>query len=102
VTQVERIPRTVDGTEAEAQRLPAWSATRHFLVVVVGTTADHSRRLTRVLRRAMEGRNTRVVVRAARYSTFREADWWQTREGTRIAIIESEKLLLDVLRHPLS
>jgi hypothetical protein len=102
VMKVERIPRTVDGTEAEGQRLPEWSATRHFRVVVVVTTADHSRRLTRVLRRAMRGLNTRVVVRAARYSTFREADWWQTREGTRIAIIEFEKLVLDVLRHPFS
>ena len=102
VTGVERIPRTVDGTEAEGQRLPEWSASRRFRVVVVVTTADHSRRLTRVLRRAMAGLNTRVIVRAARYSTFREADWWQTREGTRIGIIESQKLLLDVLRHPFS
>jgi hypothetical protein len=41
-------------------------------------------------------------VRPATYSPFQPDRWWQTREGVRIAIIEYEKLALDVLRHPLT
>jgi hypothetical protein len=100
VTRVERIPRTVAGTEEEGQWLPEWCAARGFHTVVVVTTADHSRRLSRVLRRTMHDGQTRAIVRAARYSPFNEQDWWQSREGVRTAIVEWEKLLLDFVRHP--
>jgi hypothetical protein len=101
VTEIEEIPRAVAGSEDEGRVLPDWCDQRRLGSVVVVTTADHSRRLRRVMRRAMEGRPTRVSVRAARYSQFDRERWWQTREGTRTQIIELEKLVLDVVRHPL-
>jgi hypothetical protein len=41
-----------------------------------------------------------VAVRPAAHSPFQVEQWWQSREGIRIAVIEWEKLLLDVIRHP--
>ena len=102
VEAVEPIPRAVAGTEDEGRVLPAWCRQHRFGAVVVVTTADHSRRLGRVLRRAMKGQPTRVTVRAARYSPFDPSRWWETRQGTRTQVIELQKLLLDVVRHPLS
>jgi len=102
VTQVETIPRTVAGTEEEGKWLPEWCAARGVQTVIVVTTADHSRRLSRVLRRTMRGQHTRAIVRAARYSSFDERAWWHSREGLRIGIVEWQKLLLDFVRHPFS
>jgi hypothetical protein len=101
VALIETIPRPVAGTEDEARTLPAWCDERRFRSVVVVTTADHSRRLRRLLGRSMKGRATRVTVRAARYSPFDPERWWETREGVRTQVIETEKLALDLLLHPL-
>jgi hypothetical protein len=43
-----------------------------------------------------------VSVRAARYGPFHPDRWWLTREGIRVGVVELQKLLLDVVRHPLS
>jgi hypothetical protein len=102
VDAVEQIPRAVAGTEDEGHVLPGWCDQRRLRSVVVVTTTDHSRRLRRVLRRAMGRRPTAVMVRPARFSAFDPDRWWQTRDGTRTAVIELEKLVLDVVRHPLS
>jgi hypothetical protein len=42
------------------------------------------------------------MVRSARYSAFDPDGWWETRGGIRTEIIELQKLLLDVLLHPIS
>jgi hypothetical protein len=102
VESLEQIPRAVTGTEDEGRVLPDWCRERRFGSVIVVTRADHSRRLRRVLRRSMEGRETTVIVRPARHSQFDPERWWESREGTRILIVELEKLLLDVARHPIS
>jgi hypothetical protein len=102
IDAVERIPSAPTGTEDEGRVLPVWCDERGFRSVVVVTTADHSRRLRRVLRRSMRGRGTRVSVRASRYSQFDPDRWWETRGGARIGIVELEKLLLDVVLHPIS
>lgn len=102
IASVEQIPRTVDGTEDEGRVLPGWCDARHLRSVVVVSSSDHSRRLRRVLRRAMKGRPATVMVRRARYSEFDPDRWWQSRDGIRTEIIEFEKLLLDVVRHPFS
>ncbi len=102
VSDVERIPRAVAGTEEEAEVLPAWCERHGYRSVLLVTNPDHSRRLQRVLRRAMRGHDIQVAVRYARHSVFDPNDWWQTRGGVRTAVVESEKLLLDALRHPLS
>ena len=52
--------------------------------------------------RDMKGHSTHVAVRAARYSSFDPDRWWETRGGIRTEIIELQKLLLDVVLHPLS
>jgi hypothetical protein len=100
VMSIEQIPRVVAGTEAEGQVLPAWCDKNKFHSIIVVSTPDHSRRLHRVLRRSMQGHQTRVMVRPTRYSGFDPDQWWATREGIRTAIIELQKLLLDVIRHP--
>jgi len=102
VTAVEQIPAAVTGSESEGGALAAWCDRRHFRTIVLVTTPDHSRRLHRLLRRAMRGRPTRVIVRATRYAAFQPEAWWTTRVGVRTEIVELQKLLLDVIRHPLS
>ena len=102
VTSVEQIPVASPGTEAEAHSLPAWCDRHRFRSVVVVSTRDHSRRMRRVIDRAMKHHPTRVTVRPARYSEFDPDRWWQTRNGIRTTIIELQKLLLDVIRHPTS
>lgn len=102
VDRVEQIPRTVAGTEDEGAVLPEWCRREGFRSVIVVTTADHSRRVRRLLRRSMEGQPTRVIVRPARYSQFDPDGWWDTRGGLRTGIVEIQKLLFDVARHPMS
>jgi hypothetical protein len=102
VMAIEQIPRADAGTQGEGDVLPGWCDQHQFRSVVVVTTADHSRRLRRVLRRAMRGHPTRVTVRPAPHSEFDPDRWWESRGGIRTEIIELQKLLLDIARHPLS
>jgi uncharacterized SAM-binding protein YcdF (DUF218 family) len=101
VTDVVQISR-VDGTESEGRVLPAWCDEHQLRSIVVVATKDHSRRLRRVLDRAMKGHPTRVTVHPARYSSFDPDRWWETHGGVRTEIVELEKLLLDVVLHPMS
>jgi hypothetical protein len=101
VTDVVQISR-VDGTESEGQVLPPWCDEHHLRSIVVVATKDHSRRLQRVLNRDMKGHPTHVTVQPARYSSFDPDRWWQTRGGVRIEIVELQKLLLDIVLHPMS
>ena len=98
---VEIIPTPVGGTEDQGRVLPPWCDQHGFRSVVVVTETDHSRRLRRVLRRSSRGQGTTFAVRASRYSQFDPDLWWETRAGARTGIVELEKLLLDLLRHPL-
>jgi hypothetical protein len=102
VAVVERIPILVAGTEDEGAVLLGWCDRHGFRSVIFVSTADHSRRTRRVLQRAVAGHPTRVLVRFSRYSDFDPNTWWSTRDGLRTGIVEFEKLLLDVLRHPFS
>jgi uncharacterized SAM-binding protein YcdF (DUF218 family) len=102
VTDVVQIPRTDVGTEGEAQVLPPWCDQHQFQSIVLVAARDHSRRLRRVLDRAMKGHPTRVTVRPARYSNFDPDRWWETRGGVRTEIVELQKLVLDVVLHPMS
>ena len=102
VTAIEPTPRPVSGTEDVGAVLPDWCAQRQFRSIVVVSTPDHSRRLHRVLQRAMRDSPTRVRIRVTRHSEFDPDRWWETRGGTRTAVIELQKLLFDLIRHPLS
>jgi hypothetical protein len=102
VVNVEQIPTYVTGTEDEGPVLARWCDEQRFRSVVVVGTSDHSRRLRRVLHRSMNGHETTVRVCAARYSDFDPDRWWNSRGGIRTEIEELEKLLLDIVRHPIS
>jgi len=102
VTAVERMPTTVAGTEDEGAFLPGWCDQNGFRTVIFISTPDHSRRTQRVLRRSMLGHRSRVLLRYSKYTEFDPDNWWSAREGVRTEIVEFEKLLLDVLSHPLS
>jgi hypothetical protein len=101
VTDVVQISR-IDGTEGEGQVLPPWCDEHQLRSIVVVATKDHSRRLRRVLDRVMKAHPTRVTVQPARYSSFDPDRWWETRGDVRTEIIELQKLLLDVVLHPVS
>jgi hypothetical protein len=58
--------------------------------------------LRRVLDRVMKGHPTRVTVRPERYSSFDLDRWWESRDGTRTENVELQKLVLDVVLHPIS
>jgi hypothetical protein len=102
IDNIERIPTSVAGTEDEGPVLAEWCDQHRFRSVVVVSSADHSRRLRRVLHRSMKGHQTRVTVRSARYLVFDPDRWWEAHGGIRTEIEELEKLLLDILRHPIS
>lgn len=97
---VENIPNTANGTEAEGELLPAWCSSNGIRSIIVVSGTDHSRRVRRVLRRTMAGSGIRVIVRHARFSRFDPDAWWKSRDGIRAEIVELEKLLLDIVRHP--
>lgn len=101
VTDVVQISR-IDGTEGEGHVLPPWCDEHQLRSLIFVAAKDHSRRLRRVLDRTMKGHPTHVTVQPARYSSFDPDRWWGTRGGVRTEIIELQKLLLDVVLHPMS
>ncbi|MGC2774795.1 MAG: hypothetical protein WA418_04065 [Bradyrhizobium sp.] len=102
VTDVVKIARDEAGSGGEGEVLAPWSDQHAIRSIVFVAARDHSRRMRRVLDRDMKGHATRVTVQAERYSGFDPECWWETRGGIRTAIIELEKLALDVVLHPLS
>jgi hypothetical protein len=101
VLEAERIARPVSGTTDVGRMLVDWCDERGFDSVVVVTRSSHSRRLRRVLRRATRDGELKVMVRVSSYSDFDPDRWWETRSGIRTAIVELQKLLLDVVAHPI-
>jgi hypothetical protein len=102
VMDIVEIPRTEAGTEGEGQVLPPWCEQHQFRSIVFVAARDHSRRVRRVLDRAMKGHPTRVTVQPARYSSFDPDRWWKTHGGVRTEMVELQKLLLDLVLHPMS
>ena len=102
VTDVMQIPGAEAGTEGESQVLPPWCDQHQFRSIVFVAARDHSRRWRRVLNRVMKGHPTRVMVQPERYSIFDPDRWWETRDGVRSEIAELQKLVLEVVLHPLS
>jgi hypothetical protein len=102
VTDILQIAGTDVGTESETHVLPPWCDQHHFRSIVFVAARDHSRRLRRVLDRVMKGHPTRITVRPERYSSFDPDRWWETRDGVRAEIVEFQKLVLDVVLHPMS
>jgi hypothetical protein len=102
VRNIEQVPRTTTGSEEEGEILPGWCQRHGHHSVVLVTSADHSRRLSRILRRSLRGDPVSVTVVASPYSNFNPDNWWKTRAGARTEIVELEKLVFDIVRHPFS
>jgi hypothetical protein len=102
VRNIEEIPKALPGNENEAPALAAWCDHHRFRSVLVVTHSEYSRRFLRVLDRTMKGHQTKVGICSTRYSDFIPDRWWQTHGGIRTEIEEIERLLLDILRHPIS
>jgi hypothetical protein len=102
IDAVEVIPRTVTGTNDESRDLAAWCSEHGYRAVIFVSTVDHSRRTARMLARATRGRALKLSVRGSRYSAFDPDAWWESRTGVRTEVVESEKLVVDMLLHPLS
>jgi hypothetical protein len=96
------VPTYVAGSEDEGPALADWCDQHKFRSVVVVSTSDHSRRLRRLLHRSMKGHFTRIMIRYSRYSVFDPDRWWQSHVGIRTEVAELEKLLRDIVRHPIS
>jgi hypothetical protein len=101
VRNVVSLPR-VSGTEEQGGVLPDWCKQHDFRSMIVVTSWHHSRRVHRMLQRSLKGSDIEVTVRIATYSDFEPDTWWQTREGARVGIVELQKLLWDLVRHPVS
>ena len=102
VTDVAQIPRADTETEGVAEVLSAWCDQHRFQSIVLVANRQHSRRLRRVLDRVMKCRSTRITVQPSRYSGFDPDQWWKTRAGVRIEIVELQRLVFEVLLHPIS
>ena len=99
VSDIVLLP-TVVGTVDEGEVLRQWCAANSIHSLLFISVKDHSRRTRRVLERALGPQGVRVLVRYARWSQFDPDSWWQSRNGQRVQITESEKLLVDFLQHP--
>ena len=99
ITDIAVIPPVV-GTVDEGKVLQRWCTANSIHSILFVSVADHSRRTRRVLDRDLIPHGIRVMVRYARYSEFDPDVWWQTRGGQRVQVVESQKLLVDILRHP--
>lgn len=100
ITSVTVIRRRVSGTNEEVALLPKWCIENGYRTVLMITSPDHSYRVRRILQRAMRGSGIDISVRSSRYSKFDPDAWWHTRVGVRTELVESEKLLLDLVTHP--
>ena len=101
VTDIVRIS-PVDGTEEEVKALPPWCDEHKLQSIVFVAHTDHTRRLRRVLDRIMKGHATHVMVKPARYTNFDPDGWWEKRGGIRTEIVELQKLLFEIVLHPMS
>jgi hypothetical protein len=102
IASILRIPRPAGGTQEEGAVLRAWCRTQRFHSILFVSTTDHVHRTRRVLERALRGQGVRIIVVGSQYSDFQPDSWWHTRTGVRTEIVESEKLLLDIVGHPFS
>ncbi len=103
VMNAEIAPYRVDGTNSEIDLLPGWLAEKQYKKIIFVVVADHSGRVRRMLDRALTAKKTSltILVRYSKFAQYKAEDWWRARGGIRTVIVEYQKLLLDVLQHPI-
>ena len=99
VSDIVLIPAAA-GTVDEGTVLQQWCTANSIHSLLFVSVPDHSRRTRRVLDRALGRHGIRVLVRVARFSEFDPESWWLSRGGQRTEVMESQKLLADLLSHP--
>ena len=94
----------VDGSNSETAMLPRWCVSHQYGKVIFIVVADHSYRVRRMLDRALvdSGIDADIRIHVSRYAPFKADGWWSGRGGVRTLIVEYQKLMLDLLSHPLS
>lgn len=93
------IPLEAGGTSLELQAFRSWLDGQVVQQPVIVSAWHHSHRVARVARRIFApGRIPAVVI--PRDQRDVPGTWWRTRDGLRVGIVESQKLLLDVVSHP--
>ncbi len=100
VADIALIP-SVAGTADEGNVLRHWCPANSIHSILFVSVPDHSRRTRRILNRALGQIGVQVRVRIARFGEFDPDSWWQSRGGQRTQAVETEKLLADMLIHPL-
>jgi uncharacterized SAM-binding protein YcdF (DUF218 family) len=102
VKQAEIATPRVDGSNSEAEMLPAWIKSHQYKRIVFIVVADHSQRIRRMMNRVLATDATAPDIRIhySRYAQFKPEDWWRARGGVRTVIVEYQKLILDVFSHP--
>lgn len=100
VQTIEVIPGYSTGTDADGKLIASWLEQNHVRSAVVVATSEHSRRLRRIMHRALEDDAASVLVVSARFSTYEPDRWWKTRAGVRTTLVELQKLLVDFVTHP--
>ena len=82
----------VDNTAAEAAELREMARARGWRSVIVVTSKYHTRRAGFAFRRAFDGTNVRITMRASKYDDSDPARWWRRRADFRFVISEWPKL----------
>ena len=82
----------VDNTAEEAAALRDMARTRGWRSIIVVTSKYHTRRAGLAFRRAFDGTNVRIAMRASRYDASDPARWWRARGDFRFVISEWQKL----------
>jgi hypothetical protein len=99
VPEVEVLP-AVRGTTDTGPAVARWTRSHGLRSITVVSLPDHSRRVRRVMQRALRGSGTTVIVRVAPYELFTPDNWWQEPAGRWIGLAELGKLLIEVTLHP--
>lgn len=101
-TAVTNIGAGEGGTTDFTQAVATWCATNGVKRLLVISAATHSRRIRRTLHRAFGNMPPQIVMRIPRHEAFDAADWWLNRTTLRSGIFEIQKLLYDLVQHPVS
>jgi uncharacterized SAM-binding protein YcdF (DUF218 family) len=86
-----------DNTAAEGMLLRREALARRWSRVIVVTSKLHTRRAGFAMRRALEGTNVRVIVRASRFDEDDPARYWRKRRTIRMMLTEFPKLVAYLL-----